>query len=439
MPSTKLQYLGRIKEQLHQRFPKHEEWATEKSWYSNLLDSTSKAAERILRDDPDYNNPKIVPLYPIVKEGYYGTDINGGKQCAFDMKLLSLRLLQKCSKSKIESLSNGPLQQRVWFLLMMYAVGRGGEIKGLKVEETQWDPWAWNIDLNWNEDKTLTRHSMLFGPSKHIYLLCVYHAFACFFAVERGLYRSPDTIERKFHKYFFPDLHLIANSSVAAKLTSILKSMVPPDMRSNVSSRSTRKGATTFLSMHAGVTESELNARGGWSDTTNSKSYRQLTPALTVPGDAALNQWQDTRTPKAAPYLRAIAKSFHPLIDNLLARLYVISKSLPEFQKGGHLRPFLEACTASLIMYHFDLVDDHGAHHAVAQRLLEAVAEVLPQSEPQVILRAWSTAIRNDFATRNPDLGELSATGGHVRDLIREQNALTRALLERIASTTAVI
>jgi len=63
----------------------------------------------------------------------------------------------------------------------------------------------------------------------------------------------------------------------------------------------------------------------------------------------ALNGVLDTKQTPYPPLLHAIDLGDFHLVQNFISGLYVIS--IPYFQPGGKLSPFLEAGTASLIMH----------------------------------------------------------------------------------------
>ena len=438
---TKLQYFSQFKERLVQKFPEHELFDPKRiknaDWYKDLYNSVRKGCARSFLESADIFNSRCIPFYPKIQPEFVAQKerdriLHGDSDYAEDMQGLALKQLSKCLDAKHTGLASdtaGPLQERLWLVVLMLAVGRAGEIKFLRFHEMHWDNHLRLLDMTWWEPKTLSFHPMLFGPSNFDYTLDIYHAFGCFFMSERGLYRKPD-LDPTITDFLFPCLHSQNNASVAGRVTKIIKEAVHPSMREQASSRSIRKGATTWLQHYPGIEDVHLNTRGGWLDTTNSKSYRETTPILTSPGDVALNRWKDTKTVKPPPSLRAINEKYHPKIDDLLRQLYMISDCMTHMKPDGKLRPFLEACTASLIMYHFDLVKDFKIRrHPVAADLLRGIQAVmrLDESDAIVILREWSTDIRDDFTGKNPDLSDTS--GCHMREIIQQQSDHIRTLM----------
>lgn len=434
-PAAKSSYFGRVKEELKEKFPKHPAWTDESSWYTPLRTGIEKGATRTNMLSTEACDSKTMPFYPkitpeFVRAKHRELILHGDKRYANDMRSLCYLLLKESNGEPV--FRGGPLQQRVWFVMSMLAVGRGGEIKFQRYDEWYWDPLFHGIDSTWSEIKTLTQHSMLFGPDKESYLCDFYHSFGCFFSVENGLYRAED-LDKSIHKFVFPYLHGFVNAGVAAKLTKIMRDHVSPKTQKKVSSRSIRKGATTFLSMHPSVTEPELNARGGWASETNSRAYRETTPALTIASQNALALWNDVRTPKYAPRLECLGDHAQPKVEEFIGKLYAMV-DVPAFGLTGELRPFLRACTASLIMYHFDVVKDYGHHNLVVEKITRAATQAELRdgalTDPIEVLRHWSRTIRANFNSINPDL--FDTQHNDIRECLAQTNGLLQKLLAEV-------
>lgn len=408
---SKGRYFTSLKDSLKAKFPDHHAWTTEATWFTDLKNDIEKGATRTNLLSNEAFDQKTKPFYPVVKDEFVRMKhrelILSGEEdgYAIDMRSLSSRLVMEAKGTPV--LKAGPLQQRAWFVLSMLAVGRGGEIQFQRYDEWDWDVLFQGIDSTWTEIKTLTQHCMMFGPDKESYECDFFHAFGCFYSVEKGLYRRDD-VDKAIHKFVFPDLHAFVSSGVAAKLTIIMRKYVSPAVSNGTSSRSIRKGCTTFLTVHPSVTEHELNARGGWAASeTNSKSYKETTPCLTIPGLNALAQWTDVRSPKYPPRLECLGDSVQVKVklEEFMKILFITD--LPAFQPEGALRPFLRACTASMIMYHFRVAKDYGQQNLVVEKVVDAAtrAQICDGAllNPVAVLRKWSRAIKADFVARNPD------------------------------------
>jgi hypothetical protein len=69
-----------------------------------------------------------------------------------------------------------------------------------------WDRYYQCPDATWAELKTLKQHCMLYGLDSDSYKCDFYHAMACFYAVEDGLFRTDG--QQSVRKSVFPELHL---------------------------------------------------------------------------------------------------------------------------------------------------------------------------------------------------------------------------------------
>ena len=431
-PEVKGKYFTKLKDSLKVKFPDHDAWHTESSWFFLLKSDIERGATRTSLLSNEAFDHKTLPFYPAIKDEYVRMKhrdliLHGDERYANDMRSLSCLLMKQATGTPV--LKAGPLQQRAWFILSMLAVGRGGEIQFQRYDEWHWDVLFQGIDSTWTEIKTLTQHCMMFGPDKESYLCDYFHAFGCFFSVENGLYRG-DAIDKAVHKFVFPDLHGFVSSGVAAKLTTIMRKYVSPAVKEHISSRSIRKGCTTHLSIHPSVSEAELNARGGWASETNSKSYKETTPCLTIPGQNALALWSDIRTPKYPPRLECLGCHLHDKLEEFIGHLFIID--LPAFAPSGPLRPFLRACTATMIMYHFSVVKDYGYQHLVVEKVTHAATQANlcdgAHLNPVEVLRCWSGKIKADFAARNPDLLDPALHG--LGACLAQCNANLQKLLE---------
>ena len=439
---AKGKYFGKLKEALKEKFPKHKAF-TDMSWYTTLKSDIEKGATRTNFLSNDFFDNKTLSFYPSLKSGYIRENhrslIFDGVQeqsYAHDMNTLCYLLMESASKKGY--MDGGPLQQRAWFVMCMLAVARGGEIKYQRYDEWLWDDLYHSIDATWSEMKTLTKHCMMFGPDKDSHVCDFFHAFGSFFSVENGLHRAVSQ-DPAIKQCVFPYLHKFKNSNVAAKLTAIMRKYASPALADRISSRSIRKGATNFLSMHKSITEAELNARGCWVSESNSRAYRETTPILSIPGQNALANWNDVRTPKYAPRLECLGAHTQEKIEQFIYHLFLVD--VPAFGPGGRLRPFLRACTAAMIMYHFQVVKDYGHRHRLVEKVVLAAeqAEVCDGalSDPVEVLRHWANLIKADFDKLNPDI--LDPMAHSLQECISHSNVLLQKALAETAACRITI
>jgi hypothetical protein len=255
----------------------------------------------------------------------------------------------------------------------------------------------------WNESKTLSWQAMIFGPSKYCangFLCDFYHSFGTYFAVEYGLERS-DIAHTRLWNFVFPQLRNLG-VEVAAKITKVLRDNVHPNMASSYSSKSIRKGMATFL--HSKVSESELEYRGGWSNGSNSKSYKEDNLSLSLPGMNAMAGWSELQNSKMPPSLDALGDHLSHQVDEFVKALYLKIDAVI-FQPGNRLHPFLRACTASLLLYFVDVKRRYGESNRLIQVMINA-AEKEKIHEGQAtdavgMLSIWCDKVKSKFLADN--------------------------------------
>ncbi|CAJ1933951.1 unnamed protein product, partial [Cylindrotheca closterium] len=135
------------------------------------------------------------------------------------------KIMKEAPKNNVKDF--GHFEQRAMLMLSFSAIGRAGEIKFQKFSDWRFDPYLQTTDIKWEEKKTLTMHAMPMVPDKS-YLVCFYHAIACYFALEDGLYRNETQQADGHYDFLFPSLQKIGNNSVAKKVGSIIKTNLPP-------------------------------------------------------------------------------------------------------------------------------------------------------------------------------------------------------------------
>ena len=130
-PSTKGDYFTKVKLALKEKFPRHDAWKTENPWFDELKSDIEKGAKRGAFLSTEVCDSKCMPFYPDVKDEFIrmhhrAAILHGNVKYVKDLKSLCSLLIKKAA-GKVD-LQMGPLQQRVWFVMTMLAMGRGGEI-----------------------------------------------------------------------------------------------------------------------------------------------------------------------------------------------------------------------------------------------------------------------------------------------------------------------
>jgi hypothetical protein len=245
---------------------------------------------------------------------------------------------------------------------------------------------------------------MLFAPDRDCFLTDIYHSLGCFFACEKGLFRGSG-LDKSLLCYVFPQLHSCTDSYVASLVTKALRSTVTAGEAKSLSSKSLRKGAVTLMAAQKDINFHESVERSGHATGANIDAYRTSVPTLNLPGGRALSGWDDCHQMTFPPRLECLGTHAMGHIDRMIGLLYVID--VPELKENGKLRPFLRTCTASLIMYHQDVLKEFGPQNAVVELVLEAAQKAdIVECETGAkrsadVLKNWSVKIANDFRARN--------------------------------------
>jgi len=443
--STKKQFFSKWKEALREKFPHHPDWVNHEQVWWNLLSKDFEAEGiRYRQRDDDSTDRANMPFYHDLKPDMIFSSQRSallrqenGK--ARDGTELCMLLMKSCRG--MPQLQYGPLQQRKWYVDTALSVGRGSELMLCRHDEMYWDPILENVDGNWSEMKTLTQQSIVCGPNKcempfKTYYSDWFHASGSFFAVEGGLARGDDVHPHKI-QYVYTQLQGLSNNTVAAKTSALLQNYVLDCVKDQTTSRSIRRGITTQLSLHPQMNEFLLNAIGGWAEKSNSKTYKRITPKSLYPGMNALGFWDNIMTPKKAPRLECLGAHVQDQLEAFMEKLYVVDVEL--YKPGNRLRPMLRACTASLIMYHPDVLRDFGRSNLIAEKVTDAAAEAEiaddQHTDPEAVLKHWSQKIREDFCLRNPDQKpdhdtmdlreEIKAQRMEIRNLHEKHNTLS--------------
>lgn len=428
--STVLQYFGRAKIALHQKFCDHPCWEGKSpedqgpDWYQSIYERLKVALDRAkIQSDEGCTSPKFRALYKRVEPSFVRADrrsLSGwSKQAGVDLESI-------CSQM-MESMDADTYTFRAILVMTYLGVGRGGETKFLR-----WDNWLWDHhfecpDIIWAEMKTTNWGPMLFGPNAKTYLCDFYHSFGCYFAIEKGLFRENDQASKASAKYVFPNLHQSENDTVTRKVTERLRKFVAAELQISTSARSLRRGANTFLAVHPQISPEEQRIRGGWSSGTTTERYTEINPALTLPGMLALGGWSDPHAKVYAPRLECLSEPDDTEIASyFLEHLFLIS--VPQFKVDGKLHPMLSRCAASMIMYHLDVKSNHKPENPVVMAVVKAAKLAIMEWRKQAalsgrrvintylthsrILDEFAEKIQKDFDARNHGMASVEDSTG---------------------------
>jgi hypothetical protein len=212
-------------------------------------------------------------------------------------------------------------------------------------------------------------------------------------------------------------LHNIKDGAVSRKLTDLIRKYIPngasDEVRNSFSAKSMRKGAINYMAAHASTDYYESHVRYGHSFGTSQENYIDRNSlVLSVTAGKALNNYSESShflTPHSPPNFEIFGPTQEENVEKLIDELYCISELLPQFKRGGHLRPFLRSATAVLIMSLEDMIKDMGHGNKVVMKVLSAaqkVGLVDPIRAPDAltlghVLLEWGKLICSDFDHRN--------------------------------------
>lgn len=417
--ATKDQYFSKVKEALRNKFRTHSFWTNEKDWTQLRIDF-KKHAERHGMMADDISDSKIAPLYKKI-------DPSSMLVRSSQLSITNVDLTKIC----LALLKQGETQKRLELVLLNHAAGRGGEHYLLRRDEAQWDPRLRCLDLNWHILKQLDSQCMIMVPEKRVdedsFTVDFYHSLGTYFSLDKGLLAMRYNPAKR--KFVFPSLHDNKKENVAKALTGAIRSVLdmPKSEKSRFSTRSVRMATATELAAHQDISVDERVNRGGWTSGQhkNANGYVEANPALSKPGGMALAGFDDCHQEVYPPSLLWLGTSVRNL-DQFVKHLFAID--VPFFQPDGPLRPLLETCAASLVMYHNDAKQKLGSQHPIVKKLIAAGkaanindASCPPGTSTSIVLDEWSTRMVARFQLSNPDTSIPSAK---VQEKLTEQSRL---------------
>ena len=203
-------------------------------------------------------------------------------------------------------------------------------------------------------------------------------------------------------------------------MTNITRKYVPCCQKQHVSGRSYRYGATTKVHEHPDTSHPELIAIGGWKATDNSHNYTVCSTAILQRPMRVLAGWPHVKKAHEPPRLCCLGDGEQDIMSNLLDKLYVTN--LPEFQRGGRLRPLLRVVLATNIK-------NFNAKYLVLGANNRAIKRMIQQAEVCGIgyekLKEMSSIMENDFRLRNT----VTVNGGESLEVMLQKSIEMNAIL----------
>jgi len=296
------------------------------------------------------------------------------------MNLCCKLLLQDCAKTGAGSISM-PHTKR-WLMAGCWSgAGRAGEVvnssyKGMHLESDNGP-----LDTKWKENKLSLEKPMTHVPDGHSYYMCFLHSFASYLAL--GPEEDP-----KAPYLIFPQTAALKQpyEVIQSIFNALSKQPEATEMglKDDFTGKSIRKGASRMLSLCTQLTLAHCCARSGHEfDSEGQSGITFFTyainaiedVAMTVPGGLCLAGYNNVSEKVFPPRLDHIVFTTeeHEMIELAIAKLFHIPP-IPEFKKGGILRPLLKTLLASLLQHLPQMEKDfNGSEHQLTRKIWNAM------------------------------------------------------------------
>ncbi len=318
----------------------------------------------------------------------------------------------------------GKFRKLLKLLLTFNGIGRGGESKFVDYEDMFLDLFYNVLFCQWFQRKTLKTNPSGFVPDFQHSVLCVFLAFGCFWACDKGLYRpegiaAPNTAQHRKQQYVFQDLHLIRDDGVSEQLTDIIRLYIPACIAAFYTAKSLRVGAMSMLAWDPAVTYEEAVALGGWSTGSSRDYYVWQYLIAIIPAILTLAGYPDARVLPVLPSIKILEE--HPelqererlsaahaneLIDVLfhLKNINTLKSFKRDYEKDeeGRHRSFARCVVAVMIMHFDEHYEKLTANHAYTRAMITAVTKCgVPggqtHSDAVTLLGRWGRLIKKRF------------------------------------------
>jgi hypothetical protein len=245
----------------------------------------------------------------------------------------------------------------------------------------------------------------------------VYHGAGCYFIGEEGCRNSMYPLPSQ--PFVFPDLHNYNRAYIAKRITETIRNgikaisggKVDKKLLEKYSSSGLRRGVSTTLAVHDGITPDQRIYFGAWSHHKNGEGYIEGSPALVIPAALAITGRQKVKcgTEVHVPSFAwlgdgPIQQSVNDFLDELCR------VDVPELMPGGQLRSFWLASMAAVVMYHPHMRRDLGPSDLVCKKVVKAAKDAkicdarLPAgTSPESVLLEWSRIMQFKTVELNVD------------------------------------
>ena len=436
-----VKYVGRIIAWLRRAFPDHPDFKelnpndqqASPDWWSRIKPKLENEIDDLLqRFDNDFSHGAIA-VRPLYYKNTYGSIGRGDDTSRDIVSMIDLEyMLQQLFKDAVvgNNITDGPMQHRAWLTILYNAIGRPGEAKFIDTSNWTWHGRFDVVDIQWLETKTKSVQAMPMFPDKCYYLLDFYHAIGSYWAVEGGLFRTDD--QSPYATYLFPLLHKMADNSVASKILNTIRDLLPEDMKKELkqsfSGKSLRQSSITELLIDPDLSYSDVLGRSGHESGTTIDTYQdKMNIATGIRGGKKLAHWSADADVKVPKLDGLPTDSVYKMMD----KLFTISVPMKRFAQGGELHMVLRTCTASLIMYHNDILSDSltgGTSNAMVSKLSRAANDAkisderYPGANADFVLAKWSDEIKTRMESDNPDIIKVTSDGAQTAAAVNQQS-----------------
>mmetsp|Transcript_16113 Transcript_16113/g.46243 ORF Transcript_16113/g.46243 Transcript_16113/m.46243 type:complete len:588 (-) Transcript_16113:47-1810(-) len=313
-----------------------------------------------------------------------------------------------------------------------YADGRAGEGKFVNLTTMRYDGNIGALTASWKQIKTCSAKMATFCNDYDGWETDVFDALGDYWSTSNGLVRQLINGRMGLQsKFLFPMCQTRQDKWTAAIITSTIRRLdcMPSCQESSVSGKSLRHGCTTTLHEHPDTNHPELMAKGGWVAADNSSNYTIGSIAIHLRPMRALTGYHNINLAHQPPRLNIFGNNTKNLLEKLMDELH--PSNLVEFNAGGRLRPLLRVIMATnLKNFNKKLVDLTVDNVAVA-----AIVRAASRCDVSLdMLKQWSTAIQDDFSTRN--LQQVTPGAG-LQEMYEHQSRMLAKLVSQNANLLA--
>ena len=450
-PVTLVKYVGKHIKYFCKVYPDHPDWKhlnpnrqdAVPQWWTELKPLFLKSARNFMlqyQGDGVFGVNDIKPLYQDL-----GLDDNNGSEplLVCDQKHIAIGLVKKAANT------NNNLQMLAIIHSVADAIGRGGEAKSQTFRDWSFD-YSWNVtNTPWKEKKTIQGYAMPRVADERWYADW-YLSMGMYCMCEKGLYRTPQAINAGLLLAVFPLLHGKNDEYCSEKITNVIRSVLPTDVRDQFSSKSLRQAGISQCAKHPHMTIFHLSALSGHSTQTTADSYLDRDDVgRGVPAINALHKKKNLFTPIVKPSLDSLGSDKKSALK-LMGVMFQCN--IYKFKKGKELYPVMETFAASLIMHYPQLERDCGASNRVCSMLLDHATKVgitcsaaidLP---PDQILHRWAETIMSDYRNKSKFASisvmdepgqEVYAAVATLADCVKSIEVTNKALASKVERMSA--